>query len=592
MNVAQAPFRNPGFAPSALQVTRTDAGEVLLSNRRPYDRTHRTMTSALTHWAAVAPDRVWLAERSGKGWRHLTFGEARERATRIAGGLRSLGPTDAGPLLIMARNGIEHALLAYAAMSQGIAVAPVSHRYGMPGANLTRLVRAVEVLKPAAVYVDDAATFAHGLSVDALADLPVIAGRNGRSRDISLSSLHESSAAAFTARPEDPARYLLTSGSTGLPKAVVNAHSQVSLNVAQVTACFAAPVTPPVMLHAAPWNHTMGLSGALHMSLHRGGTLYIDSGQPTAAQFGDTVRNLLTIEPTFHSMVPTGWQLLANELENDPALARQFFARVRLLQYSGAGLAQSVADRVQAVAVRTVGHRISFSSAYGTTETGPSISNVHWINARMGLIGLPVPGTTIKLAPVEGKFEVRVKGPQVTQGYLGDPQRTATAFDEEGYYRVGDAARFVDPDDPAQGLQFDGRLSENFKLSTGTFVVATELRVKVVGAIGPAVTDAVVCGENQAGIGLLLYPNPDWAPEDIAEAVRGGIERFNAQAGGSSMRIARATVLAGPPDHNAGEITDKSYVAQTVARRLHAPRVQALYADAPPADVMVFEAAS
>jgi feruloyl-CoA synthase len=287
-------------------------------------------------------------------------------------------------------------------------------------------------------------------------------------------------------------------------------------------------------------------------------------------------------------MVPAGWMLLVDELENDEALARTFFSRLQLMQYGGAALGQAVADRIQAVAIRTVREKISFGSGYGATETGPTACNVHWLNDRMGMIGLPIPGTSVRLVPEAGKLDFRVKGPQVTPGYLGRPDLTDRVFDDEGFYVLGDAARFVDPGDPEQGMIFDGRLSENFKLASGTFVGVGELRIGAIGAIGGAVTDAVVCGEGQDGVGLLLYPNPTMARPEIEAAVRDGLARFNAHAKGAGGRVMRALVLPDAPDAAHGEITDKGYIAQALARRLRASSVERLFADPKPADVMEF----
>ena len=489
------------------------------------------------------------------------------------------------PLLILARNGIDHALIKYAAMSQGMPVAPVSPQYGLPGANLSRLAHAVQVLNPSAIYTEDAALFIEALEAPFLAGLPVIAGRNARPGDVALDTLLASGPVAFTARPEDHAKYLLTSGSTGLPKAVICTHQSTSRNSAQIMACFEDD-EPPIMVNSAPWSHSLGANSILQMGLHRGGTLYIDAGQPVAGRFAETVRNLKEISPTYHNMVPAGWMLFAAELERDADLARSFFARVRALQYGGAALGQEVNDRIQAVAVATVGEKISFASGYGATETGPTACTVHWHNDRMGLIGLPVPGTAVKLVPVAGKLEFRVKGPQVTQGYLGRPELSADSFDEDGFYRLGDAARLVDPDEIDVGMVFDGRLSENFKLASGTFVDVGGLRVAAVSAVGDAVTDAVVCGEGHESVGLLFYPNPAMAPEAVQAAVRKGLEVYNANAKGSGGRIARALVLDGPPDANAGEITDKGYIAQSLARTRRAASVEKLFSQS--SDVMVF----
>jgi feruloyl-CoA synthase len=587
LRTSTAPFRDARYAPRRLDVERRDGGEMVLTNPTPYATRFQTMTAALEHWAKVAPDRTWLAERSGDGWRTVTYAEALERISVLAGGLRGLGVVGKRPLLILAANGVDHALVAYAAMSQGMPVAPVSPQYGLKGANLARLTHACEVLKPAAVYTEDAAMFADGLSADALAGLPVIAARSARPGDAPLEQLFQAGAVAAIATPDDHAKYLLTSGSTGLPKAVICTHRTVSLNSAQIEACFDDP-EPPVMVHSAPWSHSLGANAILHMGLHRGGTLYIDAGQPTAARFGETVRNLKEVSPTYQNMVPAGWMLFVDELEKDDQLARRFFERVRLLQYGGAALGQAVADRIQAVAVRTVGEQISFGSGYGATETGPTACNVHWHNDRMGMIGLPIPGTSVRLVPEAGKLDFRVKGPQVTQGYLGRPELSAQAFDAEGFYVLGDAARFVDAGDPLKGMIFDGRLSENFKLASGTFVGVGDLRIGAIGAIGGAVTDAVVCGEGRESVGLLLYPDPRQPRAEVEAAVRVGLAAFNARAKGSGGRVARALVLPDGPDAGAGEITDKGYIAQALARSRRADSVTRLFADPPPPDVMVF----
>jgi feruloyl-CoA synthase len=584
---ATAPFRDARYAPRRLEIERRTGGEMVLRNPTPFSDRFQTMTAALDHWWANAPERIWLAERSGEGWRTITFSEARERIAMLAGGLRDLGVVSKRPLLILAANGIDHALIAYAAMSQGMPVAPVSPQYGLKGANLSRLAHACAVLNPAAVYTEDAALFAEGLSAPALESLPVIAGRNPRPGDIPLERLFHCATVAATATPDDHAKYLLTSGSTAHPKAVICTHRNIALNSAQIDACFDDP-DPPVMVNSAPWSHSLGANSILHMSAHRGGTLYIDAGQPTAARFGETVRNLREVSPTYQNMVPAGWMLFVDELEKDEALARRFFERVRVLQYGGAALGQAVADRIQAVAVRTVGERISFASGYGATETGPTACNVHWTNAVMGLIGLPVPGTSVRLVPEAGKLDFRVKGPQITQGYLGRPELSAAAFDDEGFYVLGDAARPVDADDPEQGLVFDGRLSENFKLASGTFVGVGDLRIGAVSAIGGTVTDAVVCGEGREAVGLLLYPNPRLSRDQIATAVRAGLEAFNAQAKGSGGRVARTLVLPDAPDAIHGEITDKGYIAQALARARRADAVTELFADPPSSDVMVF----
>jgi feruloyl-CoA synthase len=590
-----APFRDARYAPRALEVERR-GDFLILRNPTPYSSTIQTVTAPLTRWAAQAPHRVWLAERThaegGEGWRTVTYGEAAGQVSALAGGLSALGLERGRRLLILARNGVDHALIAYAAMSLGAAIAPVSPQYGLKGADLARLAYAVERLKPAAVYVDDAEAFGDALAAPFLAGLPVVASRNARPGDVTFESLLASHPAAAVCRPGDAAKLLLTSGSTGKPKAVICTHANIALNAAQIAACYADP-DPPVLVNSAPWSHSLGANAILHMVLHRGGTLYIDAGQPLAGKFDETVRNLREVATTYHNMVPAGWGLLVGELERDAALARKFFERVRVLQYGGASMAQSILDRVQAVAVRTIGQRVTFAAGYGATETGPTACNIHWLNARSGMIGLPTPGTAVKLVPAHGsdKFEIRVKGPQVSPGYLDMPEASAEAFDEDGFYRLGDAARLADPEDPAAGLVFDGRLVENFKLASGTFVAAGALRVAAVSAIGGAVSDAVVCGEGRDGVGLMLFLDPKAClrlgdPAAVRAAIQMGLERLNGEARGGG-RVARALILDGPPDAASGELTDKGYINQALARERRPAELERLFSEAPDDEIFI-----
>ena len=591
-------IRDPRYAPRNLTLDRRADGTLILFNPTPISRVYDTALGPLEHWAAATPDTLWLAERSGEGWRGVTYGEALQRVRALAGGLAGLGIGRPKPMLILARNNVGHALTAFAAMSLGVPIAAVSPQYGLAGADLTRLAHAVEVLQPGSVYTDDAAAFAGALEADFLAGLPVIAGRNARPGDATFEDLLRAAPQASIAAPDDIAKLLLTSGSTGRPKAVICLHRNVGVTAAQVASCYVDP-DPPVVVNQAPWSHSLGANAILQMVLQRGGTHYIDAGQPVAGRFAETVRNLHEIAPTYHNMVPAGWDLLAGELEADEALARTFFSRVRVLQYGGAALGQSTCDRIQAVAQHLTGEAISFASGYGATETGPTATNVHWPTLRMGLMGLPLPGTSVKLVPdAAGKLEFRVKGPQVSPGYYNAPEATAAAFDEEGYYRLGDAARLADPDDIEQGLVFDGRLSENFKLTSGTFVIAGALRVAAVSAIGGAASDAVVCGEGQTGVGLLIFLNkpfcrtltlsddPAHDPAVIA-AVREGLQRFNASAKGGGGRIARALILADDPHAASGEITDKGYINQALARSRRAADVARLFATPPNDDIII-----
>jgi feruloyl-CoA synthase len=589
--LSKAPFRNPRYAERRLEVHKQDDGGWILTNPMPFDGTVSHTLQRLLHWAEVAPDRTWLAERSGAGWRKVSFAESLDRILILA---KSLDRFDLGqdrPLIILARNGIDHALISYAAMSQGIPIAPVSPQYGLPGADLTRLSHASQVIQPGAIYVDDASQFADSIAgIGGLAGLPVIASRPSRPSDIALEDLFLGSAAEVTCQGDQIAKLLLTSGSTGLPKAVMCGHSGMAANAAQIAACFDDD-EPPVVVNSAPWSHSLGANAILHMVLHRGGTLYIDAGQPTPEKFAPTLDNLKDIAPTYHNMVPVGWGLFAGALESDPILARKFFSKVRVLQYGGASMPQSVCDRVQKVAVATVGERITFATGYGSTETGPTACNIHWPNDESGLCGLPVPGTSVRLAPQDGKFEMRVKGPQMFQGYYRRPELTADAYDELNFYRLGDAAKLADDSAPQAGLIFDGRLVENFKLTSGTFVAAGALRVSAVSALGGLASDALVCGEGQSGVGLLLFVSPDatdaWSPDDLRAEIGQRLVALNREALGSGARIIRAMILDGLPDPASGEITDKGYINQALARSRRPSELVKLFEDNPEPDVIV-----
>ncbi len=583
-------LRDPLYIPRRLDIDRRSDGSILLHNPTILSGVFDNAVAAIGHWAARTPDRAWLAERSGKSWRTLSYAEGDQAIRAVAGGLVGIDLKPGVPLLILARNSIDHAIIAFAAMSQGIPIAAVSPQYGLAGADLSRLGHAVELIAPGAVLVDDPAAFAGALDSDILAGLPVIATRGARLGAVTIDELRRAGAVGASASPGDLAKLLLTSGSTGKPKAVMCLHKAVATAAAQVAACFTDD-EPPVVVNQAPWSHSLGANAILQMVTHRGGTVYIDAGQPVAGRHHETVRNLKDIAPTYHNMVPAGWDLLAGELERDAELARVFFSRVRLLQYGGAALGQSTCDRIQAVARATVGEGISFSSGYGSTETGPTATNVHWPNLTMGLMGLPVPETTVKLAPAQGRMEFRVKGPQISAGYYCNAEATAAAFDEEGFYRLGDAARQVHPERLERGLVFDGRLSENFKLSNGTFVNAGALRVAAVSAIGGAASDAVVCGEGFGGVGLLIFLNAPYcaglAPHEIRDAIRAGLAAHNAAGGGGSGRVERALILGDQPHAPSGEITDKGYINQTLARARRRVDIARMFDESPDPEVIL-----
>jgi len=593
--MTKAPIRDPRYATPDYAIDRRTDGSVVIGNDAPFSQAFQTLNASLDHWAVAKPGATWLAERSGDGWRTVSFAEAHERIARLAGALAGLGVGPGKPLMILTGNSIDHALIAYAAMRIGGAIAPVSPQYAQPGADLSRLQHAAELVRPACLFVGDAGPAAEALLTPALAGAAVVAGANAGAGQHPLEALlRDGETTPDRAHPDTIAKLLLTSGSTGKPKAVVCTHANIAFNAAQIAACY-DDADPPVVVNSAPWSHSLGANAILHMVLHRGGTVHIDAGLPVPGKFGETLRNLAEVSTTYHNMVPAGWGLLVHELETDQALARRFFERVRVLQYGGAGLAQSIADRIEAVAARTVGEQITFAAGYGATETGPTACNVHWENLRTGMIGMPVPGTSVKLAPQDGKHEIRVKGPQMSPGYYrdGEVAAPADAHDEDGFYRLGDAARFVDAERPTLGLMFDGRLVENFKLATGAFVTAGALRLSALSSIGGVVLDAVVCGEGREGVGLMLFANPTararLGEDGLRREVRAGLERLNASAKGVGGKVLRAMILPDGPDAASGEITDKGYLNQALARNRRPAEMERLFAETPDPDIVTLD---
>jgi feruloyl-CoA synthase len=504
-----------------------------------------------------------------------------ERVRALAAGLDACAIVAGDVLLILARNGIDHALVSYAAMSLGAAAAPVTPQYGAPGADLGRLRNAVASLAPDAVYLDDAAAYADPEHWLGGAQLPVravrvISGRNPRPGQTPLADL-EKGALVRTPEPWMTAKLLLTSGSTGRPKAVIQTHAAVATNAAQITACFDDPTrrwwsTPRP--GATAWARTPSCTWSCTAAARCTST----PANRSPAASARPVRNLREVATTYHNMVPAGWAMLADELERDPELARVFFSRVRVLQYGGASMAQSVCDRIQAVALATVGERISFATGYGSTETGPTACNIHWPNFRTGMMGLPVPGTTLKLAPVGEKLEARVRGPQISPGYLGRPELTAAAFDEEGFYRLGDAARLAEDGRPEAGSSSTGasRRTSSWRRAPSSLPAccgprpcpparARSATPSCAARAGTA--SACCCSPTPAGAGPTAPPPsaPVWSGS--MPAARGG-----------SGRVARALIVEGQPDAASGELTDKGYINQALARERRAGDVERLYA--------------
>ncbi len=567
------------FAEQTVDVEHRRDGCVVLRSPQKLGSHARTVGDWLVRWAAEAPDRTFLAERRGDDWFHLSYAEALELVRRAAQGLLDLGLHPTSPLMMLCDNSIEHALLAFGAMHVGIPVAPVSPAYALLSQDHAKLRQITELLQPGAVHVGNPERYAQAL-----------AAIDGRAVDFQVLTARPATPAVDAARakltPDSVAKILFTSGSTGVPKGVINTHRMLTANQQQSLQVWPFLADePPIVVDWLPWNHTFGGNYNLHMVLSNGGTMYIDAGKPAPALIETTLRNLRDVAPTMYFNVPRGFDLLLPHLEQDAALRRHFFSRCAFVFYAGAALPQSLWDRFIALARQERGGDLALVSAWGSTETAPLCTAVHFAVDRAGVIGLPVPACEIKLVPAAGKLEARVRGPNVTPGYYKRDDLTEAAFDDEGFYRIGDALRFVDESVPRQGLAFDGRVAEDFKLRTGTWVHVGALRLQLIVACDPLLQDAVITGHDRDEVGALLFLNPAAAaalPGDVLQGrIADALARVaSANGAGSAGRIARARVLTDPPRADAGEITDKGYVNQRAVLELRAGDVARLYADA------------
>ena len=612
------PFRDVPYLPQKVDLDRREDGSILLNNGQPLKDFPPHMLWPLKHWAETAPDRTWLAQRDPvnpeqEGWQSISYAAAWERVQAIAQGFLNAG-IDA-PVMILSRNTIDHALVMYGAMLAGLPVVPVTPAYALISQDFARLNYVDTLVEPAVIYVEDGVEYQRGLDGMPVGDRLVLYSRNApegyRSEaldDFAVPGGNSVSEAYDRLTGDTIAKFMLTSGSTGEPKAVINTHQMIAANAKMIRSVWdevqLAEVTGDVqvMCNFLPWSHTYGANAILHNMTDWGGTLYLDWGAPTPARLPEMIRNMKEVSTTQHTTVPAAWAALATEFERDDALAETFFKRICSMAYGGASMGQDIYERIQKVAVRVTGKRISLSAGYGATETSPTASNVHWPNDTMGLIGLPLPGNTFKLVPAGDKMELRVKGVNVTPGYYRNEEKTKAAFDEEGFYRLGDAVRFVDPDNPKAGLAFDGRTAEEFKLANGTWVSAGKLRVQAVQAVNGALADAVVCGLNEDEVCLLGFINEGFCQRlvdealpmsdliehpDVVEAVRVGLQKHNQAHPNAAARIARILLQPTPPQADAGEITEKGYINQNKSQSLRAADVKLLYAAEPSSRVIV-----
>jgi len=580
-------------------------GTTLVTSAEPLGAYPRRLTDRLLHWAERTPGRTLAARRDAAGgWRHLSYAQAVDGARRIAQALLDMGLSVERPLAILSDNDLEHLLLGLGAMFAGVPYAPISPAYSTLSQDHGKLRHILGLLTPGLVFASNAAAFGRAIEAAVPGDVRLvltagaIAGRKALAFDELLAAPAGPAvdAAHAAVGPETIAKFLFTSGSTQLPKGVINTQRMLCANQQQLLQCFPGLAdAPPVLVDWLPWNHTFGGNHNVGLVIYNGGTLYIDEGKPTPQAIGATLRNLREISPTVYYNVPKGFEEIANAMEGDATLREAFFRRVEMCFFAGAGLAQPVWDKLDRLAERSCGRRVRMVTGLGMTETSPFALCANGEDVKAGDVGLPAPAMELKLVPAGGKTELRYRGPNVTPGFWRAPGQTAEAFDDEGFYCSGDAVRPIDPARPGRGFAFDGRIAEDFKLSTGTFVSVGPLRARVIAAGDPCVQDVVVAGANRDELGLLIFPRldacralaalPAQAPAaDVcsAPAVRAFFQTLVdaqwAAGSGSATRVARALVLAEPASIDRGEVTDKGSINQRAVLAHRAALVDRLYA--------------
>jgi feruloyl-CoA synthase len=587
-------------------VEREPSGIIHIRTAQVLAPYHATLSEPLEHWAKAAPDRVFLAGRDLQGdWRKLSYAQVLDHVRRIGAALLRRGLSSERPIAIISGNDIEHALLALAAMHVGIPYAPISAAYSLLSSDFGKLRAILDLLTPGLVFANDGGPFARALYQTVSDEIELVVARNPLGdRPVTLfkeliGDEDPTGVAAARAKvtPDTIAKFLFTSGSTGNPKGVINTHRMLCSNQAMLAAGFAFVADePPVVVDWLPWSHTFGSNHNFNMVLVNGGSLYIDDGNPTPAGVPKTVRNLREIAPTIYFNVPKGYEALVPYFRADETLRKTFFSQLKVLFYAGAGLNHTTRDDLDRLAVETTGERIIFLSSLGSTETSPLALACTFDFDRPGNIGLPAPGVELKLVPNEGKLEARLRGPHITPGYWRQPQLTREAFDEDGFYKIGDALKFADPADPGQGFLFDGRIAEDFKLSTGTWVSVGPLRARFIDACAPLVRDVVFAGPDRDDIVALVFPDfeacrklaPEHAANAAPEAVFGDVrvrlkfaalfEALAAASPGSSTRVTRAILLNEPASMDKGEMTDKGSINQRAVLKNRPAQVDELYA--------------
>jgi feruloyl-CoA synthase len=595
-------------------VDRRDDGTIYLCAREPLACYPERLTERLIHWAETAPDRTFIAERDQSGgWRRVGYAQTLASVRALGQALLDRGLSADRPLAILSGNDIEHALLGLAALHVGVLYVPISPAYSLVSEDHAKLRQVIDLITPGLVFATSGKVFRGAIEAAVPARTEIVVSRDPVSdrgatlfSDIAATATTNAVEAAYqNVGPDTVAKLLFTSGSTGQPKGVINTQRMLCCNQVMLRTVLAfMQDEPPVIVDWLPWHHTFGGNHNVGLMLYNGGSLYIDDGRPIGEGLDRTVRNLTEIAPTVYFNVPKGWEMLVGRLRADIALRRTFFSRVRLLFYSGAGLAQYVWDELDTLARETCGESILMLTGLGATESAPFAICCSKDMSRSGAIGLPVPGVELKLAPVDGKLEARLRGPSITPGYWRRDDLTRDAFDGEGFYRMGDAVRFIDDKDPQKGLVFDGRIAEDFKLTTGTWVSVGPLRNRFIAHFAPYSQDVVIAGRDRSHPSALVLVDPDscralhpdlanetslkalLAHSAVRDLFRDRLSSLAKQATGSSNRIVAAILLDQPPSIDANEITDKGSINQRAMLESRSGLVDELYSEPPSSRVI------
>ncbi|WP_291864500.1 feruloyl-CoA synthase [Bradyrhizobium sp.] len=598
------------FAPPEIVADRRDDGSIWLKSTAPLQPYARCVGDWLEHWARQTPEKFFLGERANADgpWATVTYRDALWQVRAAASWILAQGLSAQHPLVILSDNSVDHALLALAAMHAGVPAAAISPAYSLVSKDFDKLRSMIGLLDPGAIYVSGTKPFAAALAaIKPLHAAVIVSGDADGGDAISFRSIAATPESAAVAKafaavgPNTIAKFLFTSGSTGTPKAVINTQRMLTSSQqakAQTWSFLENADDDLVILDWLPWSHTFGANHNFNLVLRNGGTLYIDGGKPAPGLFATSLANLRSVMPTVYFNVPRGFDMLVAALRENVELRRRFFGEVKFAFYAGAALPQNLWDAMEELSIGTVGRALPMVSAWGSTETSPLATDCHFQAKRSGNIGVPIPGTELKLVRSGDKLEVRVRGPNVTPGYWKAPELTAQAFDADGFYLIGDAVTFADPDRPELGLFFDGRVAEDFKLDSGTWVSVGAVRLAGITALAPLAQDIVVSGHAGDQVRFLVFPNiaacraqaglPDSADanevighEKVRAAIAAGLAKLKAQSGGgSSAHATRALLLAEPASVDGGEITDKGYINQRAVLTRRAAAVATLADDA------------